>query len=364
MTQKKYTQNNSNNNNTGSSHSKSSIVKSMTPKERVFKRLNGEYVDKIPNLNIVMTFAANFIKVSYKKYVTDYRYLVEGNIACCEKFGIDMVSAISDPYREAQGFGANIIFPDDDVPKCTDYYIKGYPDIKKLKVKSALESERTNDRIEAIKLYKKEVGQKYPILGWVEGAIAESSDLMGLSKMMIDIYDRPDFIKELLEICTLQAIIFSQEQIDAGADFVGIGDAVASLISPSVYKDFVLPCEQRIIKAIHDKGAKAKLHICGNISSILDLLPITGADIIDIDWMVNFKAANEAFKGKCSACGNFDPVSVMLQGNTKDVAGAVISCVSDGTNTTFIAAGCEVPKMTPFENMIKVDQALREISYI
>jgi len=60
----------------------------LTPRGRVFRRINGKTVDKIPNLNIIMTFAANFIKVPYKKYVTDFRYLVEGNIACCEKFGI------------------------------------------------------------------------------------------------------------------------------------------------------------------------------------------------------------------------------------------------------------------------------------
>ena len=346
-----------NNSNSGNNNKNGS--KLMTPKERVFNRLKGEDVDKIPNLNIVMTFAANFIKVPYKKYVTDYRYLVEGNIACCEKFGIDMVSAISDPYREAQGFGANIIFPDDDVPKCTDFFIKDYPDIKRLNVTSAINSERANDRIEAIKLYKKEVGQNYPILGWVEGAFAESADLMGVSKMMIDIYDKPDFIKDLLEICTRQAILFSEEQINAGADFIGIGDAVASLVGPSVYKDFVLPYEQRIINAIHDIGAKAKLHICGNISSILDLLPLTGADMVDIDWMVNFKTANEVFKEKCCACGNFDPVRVMLQGDAEDIKRAVISCVNEGNSTTFIAAGCEVPKMTPVENMIKVDLSLK-----
>jgi MtaA/CmuA family methyltransferase len=352
-----------NNSNSESNNKSNSNSKVMTPKERVFKRLKGEDVDKIPNLNIVMTFAANFIKIPYKKYVTDYRYLAEGNIACCEKFGIDMVSAISDPYRESQGFGANIIFPDDDVPKCTDYFIKDYSDIKKLKIKSAINSERANDRIEAIKLYKKEVGQKYPILGWVEGAFAESADLMGVSKLMIDIYDSPDFVKDLLEICTRQAILFSEEQINAGADFIGIGDAVASLISPSVYKDLVLPCEQRVINAIHDKGAKAKLHICGNISSILDLLPQTGADIVDIDWMVNFKTANEIFKGKCCACGNFDPVSVMLQGDLADIERAVASCINEGNSTTFIAAGCEVPKMTPYENMVKVDLTLKEMGY-
>ncbi|MHB8277057.1 MAG: uroporphyrinogen decarboxylase family protein [Candidatus Humimicrobiaceae bacterium] len=333
----------------------------LTPRERVFRRLQGETVDKIPNLNIIMTFAAKFIKVSYKKYVTDYRYLAEGNIACCEKFGIDMMSAISDPFREAHGFGENIIFPEDDVPICNDFLIKEYSDIDKLKINDPLSCERMLDRINAIKLYKKEIGKKFPILGWVEGAFAEAADLRGLNKLMFDIYDAPDFIKELLEICTKQAILFSIEQINAGADFIGIGDAAASLVGPYIYKDFVLPYEQRIIDAVHKKGAKIKLHICGNISSILDLLPLTGADIVDVDWMVNFKIANEIFKDKCCACGNFDPVRVLLQGSTYDVERAVTSCINEGNSTTFIAAGCEVPKMTPFKNLIKVDSTIKEM---
>ena len=332
----------------------------LTPKERVSRRLQGETVDKIPNLNIIMTFAAKFIKVPYKKYVSDYRYLVEGNIACCEKFGIDMVSAISDPFREAHGFGENIIFPENDVPICNDFLIKDYADIDKLKINNPLSCERMLDRINAIKLYKKEVGKKFPILGWVEGAFAEAADLRGLSKIMTDIYDAPDYIKKLLEICTEQAIIFSTEQIIAGADFIGIGDAAASLVGPQIYKELVLPYEQKIISSIHKKGAKVKLHICGDISSILNLVPLSGADIIDVDWMVNFKNANEIFKGRCCACGNFDPVKIMLQGSMDDVRKAVISCIKDGNNTTFIAAGCEVPKMTPLENLMKVDATIKE----
>lgn len=120
----------------------------MNPKERVLNRLTGGEVDKVPNLNIVMTFAAKYIGVPYKKYVTDYRYLVEGNIACCEKFGIDMLSAISDPYRESHAFGANIIFPEDDVPRCNDFYLKQYSDIDKLCVNDPKDSERMNDRIQ------------------------------------------------------------------------------------------------------------------------------------------------------------------------------------------------------------------------
>ena len=333
----------------------------MTPKERVYKRLNGEKVDKIRNLNIIMTFAAKYIDTPYKKYVTDYRYLVEGNIKCCKKFGIDMVSAISDPFRETHGFGANIIFPEDDVPKCTDHLLNEYSYIKELKISDPDKSERMNDRLEAIRLFKKELGEEFPILGWAEGPIAEATDLRGMGKIMTDIFDSPEFTKELFEICTQQSIVFSLAQIDAGADMVGIGDAAASLIGPQIYKDLVLEYEQRIIDAIHKRGAKARLHICGNISSILKYLPQTGADIIDIDWMVDFKEANRIFEGKCAACGNFDPVNIILNGSTQDVQEAVLSCIEDGSKTTFIAAGCEIPKMTPLENMIQVDATLKGV---
>jgi len=333
----------------------------MTPKERVYKRLNGKEVDKIPNLNIIMTFAAKFIDTPYKRYVTDYKYLVDGNIKCCEKFGIDMVSAISDPFRETHGFGANIIFPEDDVPKCTDHLLREYSDIKKLKINDPDKSERMQDRIQAIRLFKKELGEEYPVLGWAEGPIAEATDLRGMGKIMTDMFDSPGFIEELFEICTEQSIVFSNAQIDAGADMIGIGDAAASLIGPQIYKDMVLKYEQKIINAIHKRGAKARLHICGNISSILEYLPQTGADIIDIDWMVDFKEANRIFEGKCSACGNFDPVQIMLNGSTQDVEEAVLSCIEDGNTTTFIAAGCEIPKLTPLKNMTQVDTTLKEV---
>jgi uroporphyrinogen-III decarboxylase len=101
------------------------------------------------------------------------------------------------------------------------------------------------------------------------------------------------------------------------------------------------------------------LHICGDISTLLEYVPQTGADIIDIDWMVNFERAVNIFKGRCSANGNFDPVEIVLRGNTDQVKNAVEECVAVGDNTTLIAAGCEIPKFTPLENMYEIKRILR-----
>jgi uroporphyrinogen-III decarboxylase len=133
-------------------------------------------------------------------------------------------------------------------------------------------------------------------------------------------------------------------------------------MDPAGYEKFALPYERRIVDAIHKLGAKAKLHICGNISSIIDIISQSGADMIDVDFPVGFAAANRSFEGKCSACGNFSPIEVLLQGNPDTVREAVISCVNAGNGRTFIAAGCEVPVATPPENLQAVHEALLDIA--
>jgi MtaA/CmuA family methyltransferase len=193
----------------------------------------------------------------------------------------------------------------------------------------------------------------------VEGAFAQANDLRGMTSLMADIYLEPDFVKELLDICIEQEIVFAKEQAKAGADFIGIGDAAASLVGPSVYESLILPYEKRLVDEIHAAGAKAKLHICGNTGKLLDLMPRTGADIIDVDWMVDFGRATEAF-GAHSLCGNFDPVGVLLRGSVETVTSAVYGCLGVAQSNTFIAAGCEVPRDTPEENLLAVSHALEE----
>jgi MtaA/CmuA family methyltransferase len=336
------------------------MISQMTPRRRVYARLAGEPVDRVPNLCILMTFAARHTGVTYDRYVSDYRLLVEGNLRCCEDFGIDMLSAISDPMREAHGFGAEVVIPYDGVPYAAGSLIRSREDLKKLKVQAPENCERMSDRLEAIRLFREKAGDHYPILGWVEGAFAEACDLREMSSVMEDLFQEPDLILEMLEICTQQAVRFALAQVEAGADFIGIGDAAASLIGPRFYQQFALPYEKRIIQAIHAAGAKAKLHICGNINPILNLVVLAGADILDIDWMVDFAKAAAASGNQTAVCGNFNPVSVLLQGSENDVARAVQKCLEVEIPNTLLAAGCEVPRDTPIENLKAVTLTLEK----
>lgn len=331
----------------------------MNAKERVYRRLEGLEVDRVPNLNILMQYAAKHIDVPYVKFATDYRYLVEANIKCCEEFDIDIVSTMSDPVREVADLGGQIVLKDNSVPCAISPLVKEFEQIKDLKLVDPLSSKRMYDRVQAIDLYKSEVGKEYPILGWVEGPLALAADLRGINETLLELMRKPKEIRELMDFTLEQGKLFAKAQVEAGADIIGVGDAAASLIGPKLYKKIALPYEIELINYIHELGAKVKLHICGNTTKILDLMAQTGCDIVDIDWMVDLKEAVKAFEGKASVSGNYDPVKVLLQGSRELVQSEVKRCIDDGGNRIFVSAGCEVPRETTLENMMTVKETLR-----
>lgn len=65
-------------------------------------------------------------------------------------------------------------------------------------------------------------GKEVPVMGWIEGAFAESCDLMRMQDLFVSFFDEPEAIKELLEKCTEEEILFAKAQIDAGVDITGI----------------------------------------------------------------------------------------------------------------------------------------------
>lgn len=335
----------------------------MTPYERFFAMLKGEKVDRVPNLNIFMFFAAKYINKPFGSYCSDYRVLVEGTIKAAEDFDVDYLSTMSDPVRETADFGTELVFSHDDLPHPKKVLLPNIEDVEKLKLFDPYQSVRILDRIHAIELFKKERGNHYPILGWVEGPLAESSDLRGINESLMDIIDEDneDLFNELMEKCTQQAILCAKAQIEAGAHIIGMGDAAASLISRELYQEKVLPFEKRIVDAVHEAGGVLKLHICGDINRILEDIVSLHVDIIDIDWMVDMKRAVEIFEGTSAVVnGNVDPVAIMLNGTPEDVKNAVRQCMQDSRGKACISAGCEIPKFTPYENLKAFSEALYE----
>jgi MtaA/CmuA family methyltransferase len=328
--------------------------------ERVHNRLQGRPVDRPPNFDIMMTFAAHHAGHELREYYLDHRVLVESNLKTASDFDLDVVQAISDPYREAADLGLAVQFPDDGLPVSTHPLLAAPEDLQKLMPVRPEEGRRMSDRIAAVELFKTKVGGVIPIMGWVEGALAEAADLRGMMNLMIDLRERPEWVKELLEFLVEIEVEFARAQVRAGAEVIGLGDAVASQISPAMYREFALPYEQRIFRAVRELGAVARLHICGNTTHLLEDMKRSGADIVDLDWMVDLAAASALFGDHPVLCGNFDPVAVMMQGTEQQVYDATHTCLQVGGDRCFSMAGCEIPDQTPAENLQAQSRALKD----
>ncbi|MHC4871738.1 MAG: uroporphyrinogen decarboxylase family protein [Planctomycetota bacterium] len=322
----------------------------MNSFERYTGVLKKEKVDYLPRIPILMQFAAEYVGSDYGRFAADYKVLAEANETCALDFGIDQLSTISDPYRETQGFGSKVEYVSDGPPR-SNHPLAESKDLTVLQKPDPMSSERMLDRVNAVEQYKKNNGDNYSILGWVEGPAAEGADLRGVTTFLMDMMEDEVFSCDLMDLCVDTAIDFARAQIKMGADTIGMGDAIASQISPDIYDKMIQPREKKIVDAIHEAGAYAKLHICGNITHLLPGIADLGIDVLDVDHLVDLKTVRDTVGDKVAIAGNFDPVGVIHGGTPEQIKDAVKKAYETVGNPYMVNAGCEIPSGTPVENL-------------
>lgn len=323
----------------------------MTGLERYNAMLDGRPVDFVPRIPILMQFAAEHIGATFGAFCSQHAVKVEGNIRCAEDFGLDLVGVMSDAYTETQGFGAKIIYHDHATPECVRPPLADSTDLDQLPRPDPHTATRMVDRLQTIRDYVQQVAGQYTILGWVEGPIAEAGDLRGVQQIMIDLYDDPDWVDELMDRCVDTAIDFARAQVEAGADTIGVGDALASQVSRPLYEKHILPREIRLARAIRDTGARVRFHICGNITHLLDGLASVPLDVLDVDHMVDLTAVRRKMPARVTLGCNIDPVSGVLNGNPGSIRRTIAERYAQVANPFLVNAGCEIPPGTAHENL-------------
>jgi MtaA/CmuA family methyltransferase len=302
---------------------------------------------------ITMMFACLQIGARYRDYCTDYRVLVEGQIRTAEAFGFDYVNTMSDPAREAADCGAVVEYFDNQPVAIVEdqALLADKTRLASLKIPDPLGGGRMHNSLKGLALYKERVGKDKMIEGWVEGPIAEGADLRGINTLMLDFFDDPAFVRDLFAFVVEMELRFAREQLKAGADVIGVGDAAASLVGPQIYDEFVWPYEQKLVDGIHALGGKVRLHICGNTRRILGGMGKLGCEIVDLDSMAPISEARQLMGPGQILLGNLNPVTALRNGDPAGVTAAIAECHRQAGAPFIVGAGCEVPRDTPPENL-------------
>jgi MtaA/CmuA family methyltransferase len=220
-----------------------------------------------------------------------------------------------------------------------------------LKTPDPLGGGRMHNGIKAVALLKERIGKDKIVEGWVEGPIAEGADLRGINTVMMDFFDDPQFVRDLFAFVVELELRFAKEQVRAGADIIGVGDAAASLVGPQIYKDFVWPYERKLVEGIQAMGAKVRLHICGNTRRSLGEMGMLDCEIIDLDSLAPIPEARRQMGPNQVLLGNLNPVTVLRNGNPAIVTQAIAECHLHSGPRFIVGAGCEVPRDTPPGNL-------------
>ena len=322
----------------------------MNGYERIMNAIEGKPADMVPVWPFVMTFAARYTHTPYSLFASDYHYISESLIKVAEDFSLDAVTVDSDAYREASAIGAEVVFPEDDLPCIRRNAIEDPAAFTFPKIRIE-DSPRLMDKILGVQTVKNYFGKDKAVCGWVEAPLQCAGTLYSLDDYMTDICDDPEFVEELLDYVTEMDIRFAVMQAQAGADILGVGDAMASLVSPACYEEIFLPYTQKLVRGIKEKtDVKLKYHICGNSRHLWKFARQIGFDIVQIDYPVQMSEAIDLLGDSLCVKGNLSPMT-LLNGPVDKIISETEEILKVKNDRFILSPGCEVCRDTPAENL-------------
>lgn len=328
----------------------------MTGKERVISATSGKESDRVPVFPIAHYFTAGVKGVPISHFATHGDTMGTALMAGLERFGWDGINPGCDVAVEGEALGSMLAFPENAPPYVVRPALSDPALLRTLKKPHPLRDGRMPVVIRATQICAREAGESTYVGPYTMGPFNCASQVRGVQELLMDIVERPDFVEELLDFCTDVVLDYGKALVDAGAHGVFLGEAICTpgMISPTFYRDCILPRQQRLVTALKQYGANQVLiHICGDVTKILPTMLETGADIFDLDWQVDLAYAKQVFGGKAAIRGNLDPSSVLLEGEPEDVyekATKVIRAAGSGGGL-ILSSGCDVSPGTPYENL-------------
>lgn len=324
----------------------------MNSKERCLAAVTGKPVDRVPVFPLLMFFAQQRFGITYREFATHGHALADAQLNIRDRFPVDAITVCSDAFRITADLGADMVYPEDKPPFAASPLVRTEHDLKRLGRPDPLKGgSRMADRVLGAKTMVDAVGGECLVLGWVDMPFAEACSVCGVTEFMIMLCDNPSLAHRILDFLAGIVVDFSLAQLGAGVPMIGAGDAAASLVSPGQYREFVLPYEQRVVAAIHKRGGLVKLHICGNTAHLLKDMLNCGADLFNVDHLVDFRTACDVYgaAGKCFK-GNLNPVADMLQATPRQCEELCFRRLMTARGLRFmLSPGCEVPAATDDE---------------
>ncbi|OHB57761.1 MAG: hypothetical protein A2Y12_18290 [Planctomycetes bacterium GWF2_42_9] len=326
--------------------------------ERIDAVLNSRSPDCVPVMLHNFLMAAKEYGVNMAQYRSNAKLIANVHIAAVEKYCYDGITVDIDTCTLAGAIGVPVDFPDDEPARTNGVRLERLKDIRTLKPIDISKDKRVNIWLEACQRLSKQLkGQVFLRGNCDQSSFSLAAMVRGIENWMIDIFSAEDnkYVFEFLEYCTDITGQFIKLMAQTGVDMVSNGDSIGGpeMVSPNIYKEYVLPFEKKIVNIAHKNKMSYLLHICGCVNGILDSMLETGANVLELDYKTDINLIHGKCKDKVVFCGNIDPSGVLAMGSVEDVkvkTSELLEIYWD-SNKFILNAGCAIPSSTPPENL-------------
>ncbi len=281
-----------------------------------------------------------------------------------EVFPVAATTVIMDLTLEAEAFGCQIEFQDDDMPHILGRLVSNAEDIENLKVPD-LTAGRISQYLIANRLTV-EGTQNKPVFAGVIGPFSLAGRLFDMSEIMVACYLEPEAINCLLEKCTAFILKYCKELKNIGCSGVVIAEPAAGLLSNEDCQCFSSEFVKRIVDAVQDDTFLVILHNCGNQGHCTDAMLNSGANAYHFGNAIDMVETLKYCPKDKLIMGNVDPVGVMKMMSPENVKAYISNLLSETSvfPNFVLSTGCDLPPHVPNENISAFFEALDEFNLI
>ena len=206
---------------------------------------------------------------------------------------------------------------------------------------------------DTVKLVRDNLPADIPLLGFAGAPFTLASYAIegGGSRNYLNtkriMYRDPGAWHALMETLTSSLIGYLNAQIEAGCQAVQVFDSWAGCLSPSDYREFVLPHTKTVIEGV-SPNAPVINFLTGN-PALLPIMAEAGGQIVGLDWRIDMADARKILGPDRAVQGNMDPVSLLADLDTlKSRAKAVMDAA--GPTGHIFNLGHGIVPQTPVDN--------------
>ena len=269
-------------------------------------------------------------------------------------------TVIMDLTLEAEAFGCQIEFQENEMPHILGRLLTCAQDIENLKVPE-LSAGRVSEYLKANRITVEGTTVK-PVFAGVIGPFSLAGRLYDMSEIMMACYMEPEAIGCLLDKCTEFIIKYCLELKRIGCSGVVIAEPAAGLLSNDDCQMFSSEYVKRIVDATQDNTFMIVLHNCGNHGHCTEAMLYTGADAYHFGNAIDMVETLKVCPKDKLIMGNVDPVGIMKMKSGSEVKAYITDLLNktSGFDNFVLSTGCDLPPHVPAENIIAFFEALND----